>query len=166
MMMMFFHLPDVGSIIPKETSCSSTTDFTSLRVPFSRMPNTCKHIVQIIVKSRGKKWKATKRKLQFLPLYVSSVVGCLWWSSSSSLHVWNTLLTILFTQAFFSKSRHCLAEPSVDVIFQEHDHPLFSLLGFPSSTSKPDTWLKHTGSWLGFTWDDILFLTEGLLGYS
>ena len=96
-MMMFFHLPDVGSIIPKETSCSSTTDFTSLRVPFSRMPNTCKHIVQIVVKSRGKKWKATKRKLQFLPLYVSSVVGCLWWSSSSSLHVWNTLLTILFS---------------------------------------------------------------------
>ena len=61
-----------------------------------------------------------------------------------------------FTQAFFSKSRHCLAKPSVDVIFQELDHPLFSLLGFPSSTSKLDTWLKHTGRWLGFTWDDIL----------
>ena len=95
---MFFHLPDVGSIIPKETSCSSTTDFTSLRVPFSRMPNTCKHIVQIIVKSRGKKSKATKRKLQFLPLYVSSVVGCLWWSTSSSLaFLRHTLLKSVFS---------------------------------------------------------------------
>ena len=158
---MFFHLPDVGSIIPKETSCSSTTDFTSLRVPFSRMPNTCKHIVQIIVKSRGKKWKATKRKLLFLPLYVSSVVGCLWWSSSSSLSFWSTLswkVFFLLKPSFQNPdtSIPTLTEPSVDVIFQELDHPLFSLLGFPSSTSKPDTWLKQTGSWLGFTWDDIL----------
>ena len=62
-MNMFFHLPDVGSIIPKETSCSSTTDFTSLRVPFSRMPNTFKHDIQMIVESRGYKSKVTKRKL-------------------------------------------------------------------------------------------------------
>ena len=134
----FFHLPDVGSIIPKETSCSSTTDFTSLRVPFSRMPNTCMHNVQMIVESRGYKSKVTKRKLHFildssliialsllkvwpifesllklllwnkvvkwikvlniLPLCVSSVVGCLWWSTSSSLaFLRHTLLKSVFS---------------------------------------------------------------------
>ena len=96
-----------------------------------------------------------------LPLCVSSAVGCLWWSSSSSLSFWSTLswkVFFLLKPSFQNPdtSIPTLTEPSVDVIFQELDHPLFSLLGFPPSTSKPDTWLKHTGSWLGFTWDDIL----------
>ena len=66
----------------------------------------------------------------------------------------HSLEKCFLTQAFFQNpdtSIPTLTVPSVDVIFQELVHPLFSLLGFPSSTSKPDAWLKHTGSWLGFT---------------